>query len=255
MPPSVPCLRPSGSTPSRPQAGSSATGLQGPRSFSTGAKPSSAPCWSPSASSSTGGSGRAKDIGVIRRRRPTANPAVIVISSISSVPCPRLYSGPRHFPRRAWSCRSPRITSPRKPGSSRGPLLVGLGGIALFQLADFLFDLIWLRDRSFAWMERLGQQTLGPGLRHSSHDHRRHGRGHVHRREPALLRRLHLPEDDAQLQRCPPAMATQTPPAWLSSAIDHIKAPKNKNTSFAQFWKQEDDQEAARLIRNEVPAR
>ena len=39
-------------------------------------------------------------------------------------------------------------------------LLAGLIGIALFQSADFIFDLIWLRDRPFAWIEKLGQITF-----------------------------------------------------------------------------------------------
>src|ERR1044072_8949542 len=40
-------------------------------------------------------------------------------------------------------------------------LLAGLIGIAVFQAVDFFLDLIWLRTRPFAWIERLGQQTLG----------------------------------------------------------------------------------------------
>lgn len=35
--------------------------------------------------------------------------------------------------------------------------------------------------------------------------------------------------------------------------MDHIGSPKYKKTTFAQFWKQEDDQEAARIARNEKP--
>ena len=39
-------------------------------------------------------------------------------------------------------------------------LVAGLIGIALFQSADFISDLIWLRDRPFAWIEKLGQITF-----------------------------------------------------------------------------------------------
>ena len=39
-------------------------------------------------------------------------------------------------------------------------LLAGLIGIAIFQAIDFVADLIWLRTRPFAWIERLGQITL-----------------------------------------------------------------------------------------------
>ena len=41
------------------------------------------------------------------------------------------------------------------------------------------------------------------------------------------------------------------PPAWLSNLMNHIKAAKNKKISFQQYWKQADDQETARLARNE----
>src|SRR4051794_33501386 len=41
------------------------------------------------------------------------------------------------------------------------PLLAGLLGIGAFQIADFIFDLIWLRTRPFAWIERLGQLSFG----------------------------------------------------------------------------------------------
>jgi len=35
--------------------------------------------------------------------------------------------------------------------------------------------------------------------------------------------------------------------------MDRIGSPKYKNTTFAQFWKQTDDQEDARVARNEKP--
>ncbi len=137
----------------------------------------------------------------------------------------------------------------------RGPLLVGLSGIALFQLADFLLDLIWLRDRSFAWLERLGQQTLARVFV-------------IHLTIIGGMVAVMFTGVNRQffgvfiflktLLNCSvilPQWQPKGPPIWLSSALDHFKAPKNKNTTFAQFWKQADDQETARLIRNEVPAR
>ncbi len=39
-------------------------------------------------------------------------------------------------------------------------LIAGLIGVAIFQAIDFVADLIWLRTRPFAWMERLGQISL-----------------------------------------------------------------------------------------------
>ena len=50
-----------------------------------------------------------------------------------------------------------------------------------------------------------------------------------------------------------PQYDPKTPPTWLSHLMDRIGSPKYKNTNFAQFWKQTDDQEAARVARNEKP--
>jgi hypothetical protein len=50
-----------------------------------------------------------------------------------------------------------------------------------------------------------------------------------------------------------PQWQPKTPPAWLSGLMDRIGSPKYKNTTFAQFWKSTDDQEAARIARNEKP--
>ena len=50
-----------------------------------------------------------------------------------------------------------------------------------------------------------------------------------------------------------PQWQPKTPPAWLSNLMDRVGSPKYKNTSFAQFWKQTDDQEEARVARNEKP--
>ncbi len=135
----------------------------------------------------------------------------------------------------------------------RGPLLVGLTGLAVFQGADFCLDLIGLRDRPFVWLERLGQRTLarvfvihltiiggmvavmftGAGRRFF---------GAFIFLKTLLTCSVFLPQ-----------WQPKAPPAWLSSALDHIKAAKNKNISFAQFWKQTDDQEIARVARNEQP--
>lgn len=137
----------------------------------------------------------------------------------------------------------------------RGQLLAGLGGIALLQLVDFAFDLIGLKDRSFAWLERLGQQTLGrvvvvhltiiggmAAVMFTGAN--RHFFGVF-----VFLKTL------LNLGAVVPQWQPETPPVWLSSVIDRLKVPKDKNTGFAQFWKQEDDQEAARVARNEKLAR
>ena len=135
----------------------------------------------------------------------------------------------------------------------RGPLLVGLAGLAFFQGVDFCFDVVWLKDRSFAWLERLGQQTLARvfvihltiigGMVAVMFT----GAGRQFFGVFIFLKTL------LNCSAFLPQWQPKAPPAWLSNAMDHIKAPKNKNISFAQFWKQEDDQEVARVARNEQP--
>ncbi len=132
-------------------------------------------------------------------------------------------------------------------------LLVGLSGIAIVQSADFCFDLIWLRDRSFAWLERLGQQTLGRvfvihltiigGMAAVMFTGANRDFFGVFIFLKTLLNcSLALPQYDPK-----------TPPALLSNLMDRIGSPKYKNTSFSQFWKETDDQEEARIARNEKP--
>jgi hypothetical protein len=133
----------------------------------------------------------------------------------------------------------------------REHLLVGLIGIAIFQVADFLFDLVWLRTRSFAWMERVGQQTLGRvfvihltiiggmcAVMFTGAN--RHFFGVF-----IFLKTM------LNCSQVIPQWQPKTPPAWLSSLMDRIGSPKYKNTTFAQYWKQTDDQEDARVARNE----
>ena len=50
-----------------------------------------------------------------------------------------------------------------------------------------------------------------------------------------------------------PQYQPRTPPRWLSSLMDRVPSAKHKGTNFAEFWKQTDDQEAARVARNEKP--
>ena len=135
-------------------------------------------------------------------------------------------------------------------------LLIGLIGIAIFQAADFFLDLIWLKTRPFTWMERLGQQTLGRvivihltiigGMAAVMFTGANRDFFGVFIFLKTMLNcSLVLPQYDPE-----------TPPAWLSKLMDsnlanRLKAPKYKNSSFAQFWKQTDAQEEARLARNE----
>jgi hypothetical protein len=132
-------------------------------------------------------------------------------------------------------------------------LVAGLIGIGVFQGVDFIFDLIWLKDRPFAWIEKLGQITLarvivvhltiiGGMAAVMFTGANRHFFGVFIFLKTMLQCSLVLPQYDPK-----------TPPAWLSHLMDRIGSPKYKNTSFAQFWKQTDDQEEARVARNEKP--
>ncbi|MEO7723175.1 MAG: DUF6498-containing protein [Chthoniobacterales bacterium] len=135
----------------------------------------------------------------------------------------------------------------------RGPLLVGLAGIAFLQGADFSLDLINLRDRSFARLERLGQQTLARVFV----IHLTIIGGMVAVMFTGAGRQFFVVFIFLKtLLNCSaflPQWQPKAPPAWLSSAMDHVKTPKNKDTTFAEFWKKTDEQEAARVAHNEGP--
>ena len=132
-------------------------------------------------------------------------------------------------------------------------LLAGLIGIGVFQGADFILDLVSLRNRPFAWIEKLGQITLsrvivvhltiiGGMAAVMFTGANRHFFGVFIFLKTMLQCSLVLPQYDPK-----------TPPTWLSHLMDRIGSPKYKNETFAQFWKQTDDQEEARVARNEKP--
>ena len=131
------------------------------------------------------------------------------------------------------------------------PLLTGLSGIALFQVADFLFDLARLRDEPFAWIEKLGQITFSRVIV-------------VHLTIIGGMAAVMFTGADRNffgvfiflkaLLNCSlvlPQYQPKTPPRWLSSLMDRVPSKMHKGENFAQFWKQTDDQEAARIARNE----
>jgi uncharacterized protein DUF6498 len=132
-------------------------------------------------------------------------------------------------------------------------LFAGLIGIAVFQLIDFVIDVIWLRTRSFAWIERLGQISLsrvivihltiiGGMMAVMFTGANRNFFGVF-----IFLKTM------LNLSLVTPQWKPKTPPAWLSNVMDRIGSPKNKNTNFAEFWQKEDADEAARVARNEQP--
>ena len=129
-------------------------------------------------------------------------------------------------------------------------LLAGLIGIAIFQAIDFVADLVWLRTRPFAWIERLGQISLSrvivihltiiggmAGVMLTGAN--RHFFGVF-----IFLKTM------LNLSLVTPQWKPKTPPAWLSSVMDRIK-PSKEDGTFAEFWQKTDEQEASRIARNE----
>ncbi len=132
-------------------------------------------------------------------------------------------------------------------------LLTGLLGIAVFQVADFFFDLTRLRDEPFAWIEKLGQITFSRVIV-------------VHLTIIGGMAAVMFTGADRNffgvfiflkaLLNCSlalPQYQPKTPPRWLSSLMDRVPSSKHDDTNFAEYWKETDDEEAVRLARNEKP--
>ena len=131
-------------------------------------------------------------------------------------------------------------------------VLAGLIGILVFQLADFLMDVIWLRARPFRWIERLGEINLGrviviqltiiggmAAVIFTGAD--RHFFGVFIFLKTMLNLGIVLPQYNPK-----------TPPTWLSNLMDRIK-PSKEDGTFAEFWQKTDDDEESRSARNETP--
>jgi hypothetical protein len=129
-------------------------------------------------------------------------------------------------------------------------LIAGLIGVAFFQAIDFVADLIWLRTRPFAWIERLGQISLsrvivihltiiGGMAAVMLTGANRHFFGVFIFLKTMLNLSIALPQ-----------YKPKTPPAWLSNVMDRIK-PSKEDGTFAEFWVRTDDQEESRIVRNE----
>lgn len=133
-----------------------------------------------------------------------------------------------------------------------GHLLAGFIGIVIFQAIDFVADMIWLRTRPFAWIERVGQISLsrvivihltiiGGMAAVMFTGANRHFFGVFIFLKTMLNLSLVLPQ-----------YKPKTPPGWLSNVMDRIK-PSKEDGTFAEYWVKTDEQEASRLARNESP--
>ena len=130
-------------------------------------------------------------------------------------------------------------------------LLAGLLGVSVFQLADFVFDLVWLRTQPFAWMERLGNLTISRVL--VIHLTIIGGMAAVmftgaNRNFFGVFIVL---KTMLNLSLVVPQYQPKTPPRWLSSLMDRVPGKKMKDANFAEFWKRTDAEETARIARNE----
>ena len=136
-------------------------------------------------------------------------------------------------------------------GLTREHLVAGLIGIAIFQAIDFVADLIWLRSRPFAWIERVGQITLSRVI--VIHLTIIGGMAAVmftgaNRNFFGVFIFL---KTMLNLSLVTPQWKPKTPPAWLSNVMDRIK-PSKEDGTFAEFWVKTDEQEASRVTRNET---
>ncbi|HEV2803621.1 MAG TPA: DUF6498-containing protein [Chthoniobacterales bacterium] len=133
-------------------------------------------------------------------------------------------------------------------------LLAGLTAIAFFQVADFGFDLVWLRTQPFAWIERLGNLSLSRVLV----IHLTIVGGMMAMMFTGANRNFFAVfiflKTMLNFSLAVPQYQPKTPPRWLSSVMDRVPGKKGKDANFAAFWKRTDDEEAARVTRNEEPA-
>lgn len=129
-------------------------------------------------------------------------------------------------------------------------LLAGLIGILFFQVIDFVIDVIWLRTRSFAWIERLGQVSLSRVIV-------------IHLTIIGGMAAVMFTGANRNffgvfiffktmlnLSLLTPQWKPRTPPAWLSNVMDRIK-PSKEDGTFAEFWVKTDEPEESRIARNE----
>jgi hypothetical protein len=134
-------------------------------------------------------------------------------------------------------------------------LCAGMLGVAFFQLADFVFDLFWLRSRPFAWVERLGNLSISRVL--VIHLTILGGMAAVmftgaNRNFFGVFIFL---KTMLNLSLVLPQYQPKTPPRWLSSLMDRVPGKKLEDANFAAFWKRTDEQEAERVARNEEEIR
>ena len=132
----------------------------------------------------------------------------------------------------------------------RDHLLAGVTGVAIFQAIDLVADLIWLRTRPFAWIERLGQISLSRII--VIHLTIIGGMAAVmftgaNRNFFGVFIFL---KTMLNLSLVTPQYKPKTPPAWLSNVMDRIK-PSKEDGTFADYWVKTDEQEASRVLRNE----
>lgn len=132
-------------------------------------------------------------------------------------------------------------------------LCAGMLGVAVFQLADFAFDLFRLPSQPFARVERLGNLSISRVL--VIHLTILGGMAAVmftgaNRNFFGVFIFL---KTMLNLSLVIPQYQPKTPPRWLSSLMDRVPGKKLEDANFAEFWKRTDNEEAGRIVRNEEP--
>lgn len=134
------------------------------------------------------------------------------------------------------------------------PEMISASGFILLILSvSFLADLVSLKNRSFEWLESMGNRTIGRvmvvhltlvlGLFAVA----------ITGATKALFAVFITFKTLADLSFVFPQWSPKEAPAWLCRIMDKVPSVQKPGLKFADFWKQEDAAAAARLIKNEKP--
>lgn len=139
-----------------------------------------------------------------------------------------------------------------------GELMLGCGLVLAFQAADFLIDLVRLRNRPFRWIEVMAERnmarvmiihlTLIIGMAVAGYSDSPRGFFLVF----VVLKTMN------DLAGVVPQYDPETPPQWLCWLMDRVpnvaeKKPAGKKQTFAEFWREDKVGERQRVARNEQP--
>lgn len=119
---------------------------------------------------------------------------------------------------------------------------------------NFVADLITLREKSFEWLENYGNRTIGRVM--VVHLTLVLGLGAVALTgmSKAFFAIFITFKTLCDLSTMFPQWNPKEPPPWLCRIMDKVPNAQKPGMKFADFWKAEDAEKAARIIANEKPA-